>query len=175
MLRLRRERRRDEYPAGSCSRHVYDTVPWVPLGWGDAYQWAESAVRAGLSVGAVPRHGAIAVWPPGDRFGPYGHVAYVNHVRSDGQFCVYERGWYGVPGTSMVWCAVPTEATFIYGSARAQERLPRGDRHNGRGDSGDPIASVVNAYEQMRAYYNIGAAIDQVGILSTIIEMNTLL
>jgi hypothetical protein len=175
MRRLFRARRKDEYPAGTCTRHAYDGVPWVPLGWGDAYQWADSAVRAGLSVGGVPRHGAIAVWQPGEPFGPYGHVAYVCHARTDGKFCVYERGWYGVPGTSMVWHDAATTAVFVYPPQGVQGRLPRGERHNGRGDDGDPITSVINAYESMRAYYNIGAAFEQVAISAVIAEMDTLL
>lgn len=172
---LRRPRPADEYPAGTCTRHVYDTVPWVPLGWGDAYQWSTSAVAAGVSVGGLPRHGAVAVWQPGEPFGPYGHVAYVCATEQGGKFCVYENGWYGVPGTSMVWHDPPTDALFLYAPAKVQGRLPRGDRHNGRGDSGDPIAAVIDAYEKMRAYYNIGAAFEQIAITSTIIEMNTLL
>lgn len=175
MRRLLRRRRRGAYPAGSCTRRLYDIVPWVPLGWGDAYQWGHSAVRAGLRVDHDPEVGALAVWAPGDKRGPYGHVAYVCSTNGVAQFCVYEYEHQGVPGAIMTWYGVGNDAAFIHPPDQVQRRLPRGALHNGRGDSVDPIVSVVAAYESMRAYYNIGAAVQLIGLAAVGVEYNTLL
>ncbi len=60
----------------------YNQAANDPLGqdW-DAWTWAEHAQAEGLSVGAVPQVGDIAVWQPNTAHsGPVGHVAYVESV-----------------------------------------------------------------------------------------------
>jgi hypothetical protein len=60
----------------------------LPLNWGNAAEWAVDAERFGLSVGTLPRVGALAVFPVADgvwAFGAAGHVAFVTSVDPDGQ------------------------------------------------------------------------------------------
>ena len=61
----------------------------------DARNWAHVAKLASLEVGALPRRGAVAVWPKLEP--PFGHVAYVTGVESDGGFDVAE---YNLPSAS---------------------------------------------------------------------------
>lgn len=59
----------------------------LPRNWGNAAEWAVDAVRAGFSVGTIPRVGALAVFPIGDgvwAYGAEGHVAFVTSVAKDG-------------------------------------------------------------------------------------------
>jgi surface antigen len=59
----------------------------------DAWNWPHVARLAGLTVSQTPRAGAIAVWP---RLSPpFGHVAYVIAVESDGGV---DLGEYNAPG-----------------------------------------------------------------------------
>jgi surface antigen len=72
-------------------------------GWGDARDWDDAAGRLGHRVGRVPVVGAIAHWDAyeqgplytgGPRLsgtmqaGAYGHVAWVQHVHTDGSVSV---------------------------------------------------------------------------------------
>lgn len=61
---------------------------WFVAGAMDARNWPHVAELAGIAVGAKPRVGAVAVWPKLSP--PFGHVAYVVAVHSDGTFEVGE-------------------------------------------------------------------------------------
>ncbi len=63
---------------------------WIFLN--HAYTWVADAQSAGFATGDYPREGAIAVWPSTQR-NPYGHVAFVESVNSDGTFNVSESNW----------------------------------------------------------------------------------
>lgn len=67
-------------------------IDWFVPGAMDAKNWANVARHAKIAVGAVPRVGAVAVWPRQSRFG---HVAYVTRIEPDGSFDVSE---YNPPG-----------------------------------------------------------------------------
>lgn len=67
--------------------------------WGSAYQWDDTARRAGLTISATPRVGAIAQWNSGEQStykhsimtaGELGHVAYVVAVNADGSAVMEE-------------------------------------------------------------------------------------
>jgi surface antigen len=80
----------DTFPYGQCTYYVASrrNVTWG----GDAWMWFSTARVAGRPEGQVPVIGSIMVsWESW-----VGHVAYVEHVNSDGSFVVQEmnvRGW----------------------------------------------------------------------------------
>lgn len=78
------------YPEGQCTYYVATrvTIPWN----GDAWTWYGSASSWGWVVGSVPRQGAIMVTMEDPDFG---HVAYVEHVYSDGSWLVSEMNYLG--------------------------------------------------------------------------------
>lgn len=175
MRRLWRPVKVDPYPAGSCTDFAWKVCPWVPLGWGDAVQWPAMAHQAGLVVCDVPAKNGLAIWPQGTVAGAYGHVAVVVDVQDDGAFTAWEADPTGTVQTRDRHFGPGTCSWFIHPPADWRTTLPAGYLGGGRGDASDPIGSVVSAYEQMRAYYNIGAAFDLVSVLAVQIEMNTLL
>jgi surface antigen len=63
------------YTYGYCTYYVASRRP-IPPRWGNASAWHASAQRAGWSVGAAPRVGAIA-WTPASGAG---HVALVEKI-----------------------------------------------------------------------------------------------
>jgi surface antigen len=67
-------------------------IDWFVPGAMDARNWPHVARLAHLTVGTLPRVGAVAVWPRLAR--PFGHVAYVTRVRGDGTMDVSE---YNLP------------------------------------------------------------------------------
>lgn len=159
MLGLRRRRRRDEYPLGSCTRYVYDTVPWVPLGWGDAYQWPYCAATIGLKVTPLPDARALVVFPPGPEHGLYGHVAKVVSVFPPNTLTVVDHatGRYhdvdltGWPPVGAVHYILPPDDKTV--------RLPRGPLHNGQGQSAQVIADVITAWDDFVNYWNFRAGL----------------
>ena len=76
----------ETYPWGQCTWGVKVMAPWVGTHWGNANQWANSAIAAGYSTG-------IIMWP--GLGGGYGHVAYVTDVREDGMIQVMEANYAG--------------------------------------------------------------------------------
>ena len=110
--RLSRSAGADAY--GFTTRQCVSFVAWrlaqrgTPLdnarqGWGDAQAWDEAAGRLGHPVGRVPVVGAVAQWDAHEgsplhtggprlrgtmRAGAYGHVAWVQHVHTDGSATV---------------------------------------------------------------------------------------
>lgn len=79
------------YVAWALARNGFRTG-WFQAGEMDARRWATVARAAGVSVGFVPRRGAVAVW---SWWGRFGHVALVTRVRPGGRFDVAE---YNEPG-----------------------------------------------------------------------------
>jgi surface antigen len=61
---------------------------WFVLGSMDAWNWPNVARRSHIGVGAVPRVGAVAVWPK--LVPPFGHLAYVTGLEPGGRFDVAE-------------------------------------------------------------------------------------
>jgi hypothetical protein len=143
-----------EYPYGQCTRAVYDAVPWVPLNWGDAYQWLGSAIVAGLDTRTVPEVGDVAVYPRGYPFGPLGHVALVMSIGFDGMYDIHPgQGSYretrnlDVRGTY-------NGAVFIVPPKDENTRLGPGFLHCGHGDNPDPIINVMQAWDGLAWYWN---------------------
>ena len=83
----------ETYPWGQCTWGVKVMAPWVGTHWGNANQWANSAIAAGYSTGSTPKPGSIIMWP--GLGGGYGHVAYVTDVREDGMIQVMEANFAG--------------------------------------------------------------------------------
>jgi surface antigen len=79
--------------------------------WGSAYSWDEAAARLGVRISTHPVVGAIAQWNADERSawyangstvangyvqaGPYGHVAWVKYVYSDGSVLVEQYNMGG--------------------------------------------------------------------------------
>ena len=83
----------EPYPWGQCTWGVKVLAPWVGPQWGNANQWANSAIREGYTTGNTPKVGSIIMWP--GLGGGYGHVAYVTEVREDGMIQVMEANFAG--------------------------------------------------------------------------------
>jgi len=92
---------------GYAYRNCTDFVAWklqslgVPdsktRGLGNGGEWAANAMgRAGVTVNNVPAYGAAAVMPSTSN-NPYGHVAFVEAVNSNGTITIseYNYGWGG--------------------------------------------------------------------------------
>jgi surface antigen len=75
---------------------------WFIHGAMNAWNWPHVAQLAKLSVGTLPRARAVAVWPKVAP--PFGHIAYVTGVESNGGIDVSE---YNLPEAS-----APTPYTF---------------------------------------------------------------
>jgi surface antigen len=84
--------------------------------WGDARTWDDAARRLGHRVGRAPVVGAVAHWDAGERgplytggrtlrgtmvAGAYGHVAWVQHVHSDGSASVVHYNGAGTRNYSV--------------------------------------------------------------------------
>lgn len=79
------------YPWGWCTYYVA-TRRYVPVRWGNAKYWLNSARKAGYATGRDPVPGSIYV----STYGWGGHVAYVEEVYSDGSYKISEmNGWAG--------------------------------------------------------------------------------
>lgn len=82
------------YTAGQCTWYVYDKVNGeIGSTWGNANNWASAASSAGYTVNNTPEQGSILQ----SNSGPYGHVAYVENVSSDGSVTVSEMNYGGGP------------------------------------------------------------------------------
>lgn len=120
-----------QYYYGQCTWYVYGRIlevglvtqyqlqnsinrkgtRWIFLN--HAYTWVADAQSAGFTTGAYPREGAIAVWPSTER-NPYGHVAFVESVNSDGTFNVSESNWSCKKCYGERRNVSPSGLTFIY-------------------------------------------------------------
>jgi surface antigen len=93
---------RFEMYACNCTSYVawalvanHQRIDWFVPGAMNAWNWPNVARRGSLRVDRVPAPGAVVVWPRLAR--PYGHVAYVIGVHSNGTIDVAE---YNYPGLS---------------------------------------------------------------------------
>jgi surface antigen len=75
------------YAAWALAANRQRTDRFTP-GSMDARNWPNVARRSHITVGNIPRVGAIAVWPK--LAPPFGHVAYVSRVNPGGTFDVAE-------------------------------------------------------------------------------------
>lgn len=98
------------YPYGWCTYYVA-TRRYVPVHWGDAKNWLNSARSAGYATGSQPAAGAIMVssesW--------YGHVAYVESV-SGGMITISEmnyKGW-GITSSRTISASSSFIRGFVY-------------------------------------------------------------
>ena len=126
MFRLRRPRRSAGYPEGSCTRYAYDTLPWVPLRWGDAQQWPESARRAGLVVDKEPAAGCLCViqtWDLNDRTG---HVVVIDDVLDDGRLMINERWSLCTITVTQLMLRTGVPTAYIHPPQDECRRLPDG-------------------------------------------------
>ncbi|MCD8820517.1 CHAP domain-containing protein [Staphylococcus gallinarum] len=81
------------YTSGQCTWYVFDKRAkdgnTISTLWGDARNWATQAAASGLTVNHKPEVGSIL--QTGE--GPYGHVAYVERINSDGSIFISEMNW----------------------------------------------------------------------------------
>ncbi|HHU6750130.1 TPA: CHAP domain-containing protein [Staphylococcus pseudintermedius] len=97
------------YTVGQCTYYVFDRVGGtIGSTWGNANNWANAAAAAGYTVNHRPAAGAILQTTEG----PFGHVAYVESVNSDGSIRVSEMNYGFGPG-------VVTSRTISAGQAAA--------------------------------------------------------
>ncbi|KFE41582.1 CHAP domain-containing protein [Staphylococcus agnetis] len=83
------------YTAGQCTYYVFDRVGGtIGSTWGNANNWASAAAAAGYTVNHTPKAGAILQTTSG----PFGHVAYVESVNSNGTITVSEMNYGQGPG-----------------------------------------------------------------------------
>lgn len=85
------------YPYGECTYYVDSVTPWIHGDLlGDAKDWLSRAAQYGLQTGTVPIAGSIAVIEPGQPgidVSPFGHVAKVQSVNTDGSVNVTDMNW----------------------------------------------------------------------------------
>lgn len=79
------------YPFGQCTWGAKEAATWVGNNWGNANDWAATAVSLGYEVGTTPKVGAVMVWSDGG----YGHVAVVTDVSETGEIQVVESNYAG--------------------------------------------------------------------------------
>ncbi|WP_436870419.1 CHAP domain-containing protein [Staphylococcus shinii] len=90
------------YPVGQCTWYVHQRRHQigkdVPTTLGNGGDWGNNAKAQGFKVNDTAKVGACASIPPGN-FGapaPYGHVAFVEKVKSDGSIVVSESNVKGL-------------------------------------------------------------------------------
>jgi surface antigen len=114
-------------PFGFTTRQCVSYVAWrlaergtrldnAREGWGSARTWDDAARRLGHRVGRAPVVGAVAHWDPWERgplytggpslratmsAGAYGHVAWVQHVHTDGSASVVQYNGAGTRSFSV--------------------------------------------------------------------------
>lgn len=81
------------YTSGQCTWYVFDKRAedgeTISTFWGDARNWAGQASASGFKVDHKPEVGSILQTVNG----PYGHVAYVERINSDGSIFISEMNW----------------------------------------------------------------------------------
>ncbi|MEY8538156.1 phage tail tip lysozyme [Lactococcus muris] len=89
------------YASGQCTWYVYNRFyqlgKVIPAYLGNGGQWGASAAAQGYSIKNTPKAGYAVSFPPGvaGAAAPYGHVAFVEYVNSDGSFLVSEMNMNG--------------------------------------------------------------------------------
>jgi hypothetical protein len=162
VFRLRRAKQAADYPPGTCTRHVYDTVPWVARGWGDAWQWAESAHRAGYAVTTYPLPGAVAVWDPGTSYGVYGHVAVVTGTQGDGVMVLVDAGGPWKCNLQLGGMGRSAPSHFIQAPPSPHRRGPDGGAGAGRGAGPDAIVGMMQSWDSLAYYWNHDAPLQAI-------------
>lgn len=104
------------YTKYQCTWYVFNkrtqAKKYIHTNWGNAKYWASAAKRSGYKVGRKPVRGAIMQ----STVGYYGHVAYVEHVYSNGSVKVSEYN-YNRPlryGTRILTKSAAAQHHFIY-------------------------------------------------------------
>ena len=69
---------------------------YVPVNWGNAYDWVASGQAAGYTVSRVPREGSAGVITAG---GQPGHIVWVESVNGDGTLTVAQYNYYNAGGS----------------------------------------------------------------------------
>ncbi|MGY3777214.1 CHAP domain-containing protein [Isobaculum melis] len=107
----------NRYAWGYCTWYVYErrAQSGNPVGsfWGNANQWAAAASAAGVPVGGTPAVGAVLQTGAGG----FGHVAYVEEVRGNGDILISEmnfNGGIGVVNNRVIPAGQVGSYTYIY-------------------------------------------------------------
>lgn len=103
------------FPYGQCTWFAAQMRPDL-LGsvWGDAWDWANEARRAGYRTSSVPAVGAVVVFQPGAQQATWqGHVAYVTAVGGGGFFAVREMHFPWVGRSTQRWAHTGWGVAFI--------------------------------------------------------------
>ncbi len=98
------------YPVGQCTWGAKELAPWIGNNWGNANDWAISALSLGFDIGTSAKVGAVMVWSDGG----YGHVAIVTDVAADGMIQVQEANYAGNPavGNYRGWFDPAVESAY---------------------------------------------------------------
>ncbi|MCC4121472.1 CHAP domain-containing protein [Lactococcus lactis] len=91
------------YPAKQCTSFVAGILSYKGISTskfetlGNGADWAANAKARGVQVDMKPSAGAVVSFKgvPPNYIAPYGHVAYITKVNSNGTFHVYEGNWSG--------------------------------------------------------------------------------
>ncbi len=98
------------YAYGNCTAGVASRLP-IPNNWGNANNWAYSALSSGYTVSSVPKVGAIAQ-TGGDSW--LGHVGVVVGLNPNGSFTVWEENFDGLGMTDTRNTTTAEFPNFIY-------------------------------------------------------------
>lgn len=101
------------YAFGNCTYFVAKTLPWIPGGLGDAYQWLSNARAKGLQTSTTPVVGSVVVYGQGNGYSNFGHVAVVRALNGDGTFQVSEMNFVGFNQTDTRKSTMKDVAGFI--------------------------------------------------------------
>jgi surface antigen len=123
------------FPYGQCTFWAYQKRPFIvdqsilktgARDW-NADAWARNAKAAGFPIGRRPAVGAVAVWPADHLgVGKFGHVAYVEHVLSGGDYTVSEMNWNEQPQVHYRLVKPDRYVRFIYRLPATDEPRPHG-------------------------------------------------
>jgi surface antigen len=98
------------YSQGYCTWYVKNRRGTsLPNGLGDANTWYSRAASMGLSVGNIPKPGAVGTTTRG----AYGHVVYVESVNSNGTITISEMNYKGF-GVKSSRTTSASEFLYIY-------------------------------------------------------------
>lgn len=99
------------YSYGYCTWYVKNRRgASIPNGLGNANTWYSRAAANGMSVGSVPKPGAVGTTTRGS----LGHVVYVESVNSDGSIVISEMNARAGWGKSNTRTAQASEFVYIY-------------------------------------------------------------
>ncbi|MCM3518710.1 CHAP domain-containing protein [Staphylococcus xylosus] len=104
------------YTTGQCTWYVFDKRAkdgeTISTFWGDARNWAGQASASGFKVDHKPAVGSILQTSEG----PYGHVAYVERVNSDGSIFISEMNWVApyITSTRTISASEVSSYNFIH-------------------------------------------------------------